>query len=325
MAKYRKLYTRILESEDVNAMPDDFTRLTWTYLMLVVDSEGRALDNTANLRSKLYPMREDVTLEMVRGAIDWFAAHGMVRRYEVDGRRYLEQCKFKEYQGDTSKEARSIYPAPPVEAACEASGAGERFTSAANGTVQQGKRSTGGMVEQVESKTGIEQDQLESSSGVTLTQVEGDSDATPELVASNSSTDSYSDSEANSDSEAESAPAREARATQGESSPQLARLGLLVADLLGLSANNREMLEAAVQEYGADVVEYALNEAYRHNARSWAYVETIMHNRKTGGSPSQRLKQRARDAPRKPATPAYLRHEFTESDLQMMTEAEGAA
>lgn len=113
MTKYRKLHTQIIESDDFNSMPSDFTRLTWTLLMLVLDREGRALDNLSNLRAKIYPLRDDVTINMIKLAFDWFADHNMITRYEVEGKRYFYQTQFAKYQGDTSREGYSIYPPPP--------------------------------------------------------------------------------------------------------------------------------------------------------------------------------------------------------------------
>jgi hypothetical protein len=113
MPQWRKLHTKTLDSLDVNDMPDDFTRLFWVLLPLVLDSQGRILDNTNLIRSKVFPLREDVTNAMITTALEWFDARGMIVRYEVEGRRYLCATKFTEYQGDTSKETKSCYPAAP--------------------------------------------------------------------------------------------------------------------------------------------------------------------------------------------------------------------
>ena len=121
MATYRKLYTKILESTDINDMPDDFTRLTWVLLLLIVDREGRALDNLVNLRSKVYPQREDVTISMLSSAMRWFADHGMIHRYTVENKRYFQIVSFVKYQGDTRREAVSLFPpASAGTAQCQA-------------------------------------------------------------------------------------------------------------------------------------------------------------------------------------------------------------
>ena len=113
MPRYRKLYTKTVESMDVHEMPDDFTRLTWVLLPLALCREGRGVDNTAWIKSKLFPLRTDVTSQMLQDAFDFFASRGMIERYKVDGRGYFYIPTWTEYQGVTTREADSIYPAPP--------------------------------------------------------------------------------------------------------------------------------------------------------------------------------------------------------------------
>ena len=113
MPQWRKLHTKTTESPDVNEMPDDFHRLLWVLLPLGLDSEGRGMDNPAWVRSKLMPIREDVSLEMVGAAMDWFAERGMIERYQVAGRAYFWAPTFREYQGECKKEAASEFPGPP--------------------------------------------------------------------------------------------------------------------------------------------------------------------------------------------------------------------
>ena len=113
MPKYRKLYTKSVESLDINDMPDDFTRLFWVLMPVALCREGRGLDNAAWLKSKLFPLRLDVTQEMITDAMHWFEQRGMIVRYEVDSRRYFYVPTFHKYQGNTRKEAESDYPPPP--------------------------------------------------------------------------------------------------------------------------------------------------------------------------------------------------------------------
>lgn len=111
MPQWRKLHTKTLESLDINDMPDDFTRLLWILFPLILDSEGRGLDNLTWIRSNVFPLREDVTLEMISSAMDWFTSRGMIKRYQVAGRKYFCIPTFDKYQ-DTKREAESKYPAP---------------------------------------------------------------------------------------------------------------------------------------------------------------------------------------------------------------------
>jgi hypothetical protein len=93
-------------------MPDDFTRLTWLLLPLIVCKEGRAVDLPQWIAAKLYPARVDVDASMIAAALDWFAARDMIRRYTVNGRHYFYLTNFHKHQGDTGREADSPYPAP---------------------------------------------------------------------------------------------------------------------------------------------------------------------------------------------------------------------
>lgn len=110
MPQWRKLYTKTIDSQDVADMPDDFTRLMWLMLPLVADSEGRMIGNTLYIRSKMFPLRPDVTPETVEKALAWYAGRGMIERYEVDSRCYIQITKFHEYQGKTDREAASVVP-----------------------------------------------------------------------------------------------------------------------------------------------------------------------------------------------------------------------
>ena len=113
MPRYRKLHTKTLESLDINDMPDDFTRLLWVLLPLVLCREGRGIDSAHWLKSKLFPLREDVTPGQVGEALNWYMQRGMVVPYTVDGRDYFYLPSFHKYQGNTTKEAESDYPPPP--------------------------------------------------------------------------------------------------------------------------------------------------------------------------------------------------------------------
>ena len=113
MPKYRQLPYKILDSYDFNDMPDDQCRLFWVLLPLVLDCEGRGVDNPAWLRSRVYPLREDIELNKIAEWMDWLGEHGLITRYEVDGRKFFYATKFKTYQSGTDKEARSTIPAPP--------------------------------------------------------------------------------------------------------------------------------------------------------------------------------------------------------------------
>lgn len=112
MPHYRRLWTKITTSEDVQAMPNDTMRLAWTLLPLALDGAGRGLYNGAWLRAKLFPLREDIENTQARTMLDWWRDHGMVVAYTVDGREYFTVPTWVAYQGDCSREAVSEIPPP---------------------------------------------------------------------------------------------------------------------------------------------------------------------------------------------------------------------
>jgi DnaD/phage-associated family protein len=115
MPTYRKLHTKILDSYDFSEMPDDFTRVFWLLLIVVVDSEGRAIENPSWLRSKMFPLRSDIESQQIECTITWLQDRGLIVRYQVDGRAYFYLKNFKKYQTGTEKEAKSQLPGPPEE------------------------------------------------------------------------------------------------------------------------------------------------------------------------------------------------------------------
>ena len=111
--KYRNIHTKIIDSFDFNAMPDDFTRVVWMLLIVVVDSEGRGIDNPAWLRSKLFPMRTDVELDQINNSFDWLSERKMIIRYEANNLSYFYIPSFKTHQRGLEKEAASLFPPCP--------------------------------------------------------------------------------------------------------------------------------------------------------------------------------------------------------------------
>lgn len=112
MPQWRKLWTKTTESLDLNDMPDDFHRLLWLMLPLIVCREGRGIDNPAWIKAKAMPLRMDVRPEQVEAAMAWYAGRGMLKRYEVDGRPFFALGNWHKYQGNTEREAGSDYPGP---------------------------------------------------------------------------------------------------------------------------------------------------------------------------------------------------------------------
>ena len=111
MPKYRKIRTKTLDSFDFNEMPDDFCRVVWLLLPLILDSEGRGIDLPAWISSRMFPLRR-VDEVKITAALDFFENRKMIVRYEVDGRSYFYCTNWTAYQSGTEKEAASVLPSP---------------------------------------------------------------------------------------------------------------------------------------------------------------------------------------------------------------------
>jgi DnaD/phage-associated family protein len=114
MVKYRQLHTKILDSFDFNEMPNDFVRVCWTLLPLILDGEGRGIFSMSWIKSKMYPMRDDVTIDQLKKAFEWIKERKMIVVYTICGHQYFYIPTWKEHQSGTQKEAKSSLPSPEL-------------------------------------------------------------------------------------------------------------------------------------------------------------------------------------------------------------------
>lgn len=99
----RYLREAYIESESVSSLSWQ-AEVTWTRLIVTVDDWGRCDANVKLLRPKLFPLR----LDRVREAElqRWLAeceAAGLLRRYEVNGKSYLQMTKWERGRAEKSK------------------------------------------------------------------------------------------------------------------------------------------------------------------------------------------------------------------------------
>lgn len=108
MARRRFLHPDFFHDEALVTMPP-FTRLLFAGLWCLADREGRLWDKPVKIKMQLFP----ADAVDVDAALTDLAAAGMVTRYTVDGRNYLQVNRFTHYQHPHPNEARSDIPAPP--------------------------------------------------------------------------------------------------------------------------------------------------------------------------------------------------------------------
>lgn len=112
MPKYRKVWVRTIDSPDMDALPDDTARLMVLYLILVLDRYGLGIDSPTWIRSKCFPLRDDVSLEKITEYMNVCEHLKIITRYQVGERKYFYLTNFGQYQGDTSRESESVLPLP---------------------------------------------------------------------------------------------------------------------------------------------------------------------------------------------------------------------
>lgn len=83
-------------------------------LFLVVDDFGRFEANEKLLKSKVFPLKEDVRATDISRWLTACEAAGLIRLYTVSGKRYLSVDRFAQTRANC-RSTKSKYPEPPGE------------------------------------------------------------------------------------------------------------------------------------------------------------------------------------------------------------------
>lgn len=120
----RKLYvsTDISIDEALAEIADEdpVSALLWPWVLVHLDDWGRSSASARRLKAAVAPMMTTVTVDVICGALERYAAHGLIALYEVDGQEYLavNPEKWWRYQTHIHKSKRdndqSPIPAPPA-------------------------------------------------------------------------------------------------------------------------------------------------------------------------------------------------------------------
>ena len=116
---------------------DTIDGLTWYeeafFYRLIVncDDYGRADARPAILKAKLFPLRDSVTKSNIEKALNKLLAVGLVSRYEVNDRPYLQLVTWAKYQQIRNK--KSKFPSPEeTDVVNKCSSSADDFTSSDN-------------------------------------------------------------------------------------------------------------------------------------------------------------------------------------------------
>jgi hypothetical protein len=109
MPRLRTLKWEFFSNEVLCSRPP-LTRILFEGLWCVADREGRLEDRPRQLRALIFPYEQDCDVDAM---LDDLARNGFIRRYEVDGVRYIAVLAFNKHQKPHHKERPSTIPPPP--------------------------------------------------------------------------------------------------------------------------------------------------------------------------------------------------------------------
>lgn len=110
MANKRMIYSDLFEDDFLSSL-DLFGRFLWVGLIgAVMDDQGRAIDNAAIIRARVFPY-DQVSDAQVEAVIATLAHAGKLLRYMVNGKKLLQIVNWWKFQ-QPSWAAESKFPAP---------------------------------------------------------------------------------------------------------------------------------------------------------------------------------------------------------------------
>ena len=105
MSRSRNIKPAFFKNEDLVELAFD-VRLLFIGLWTLADREGRLEDRPVKIKMELFPA-DSVDIESGLAALH---SKGFIKRYQVDGKRYLQINAFAKHQNPHPKEAASVIP-----------------------------------------------------------------------------------------------------------------------------------------------------------------------------------------------------------------------
>lgn len=107
MARSRNIKPGFFYNEDLADVPP-LGRLLFAGLWTLADRDGRLEDRIKKIKTQVLPY-DDCDIDVL---LDVLAEHGFIDRYVVDGKHYIQICKWHVHQNPHHKETASKIPAP---------------------------------------------------------------------------------------------------------------------------------------------------------------------------------------------------------------------
>lgn len=107
MARSRNIKPGFFRNADLAELPYE-ARLLFVGLWTIADREGRLEDRPKQIKMEIFPA-DNLDCDQL---LNDLASTGMVVRYEVDGKRYLQVTNFSKHQNPHKDERQSTIPTP---------------------------------------------------------------------------------------------------------------------------------------------------------------------------------------------------------------------
>lgn len=120
MARIRTVKPEFWSSEQVMACAP-ISRLLFIGIWNFADDCGRLADSAKSIKAQIFPGDDNINSENVRGMLDELSSNGLLLKYEVDGKAYLEITGWKHQKIDR--------PQPPKHPPPDSSNARRSFAT----------------------------------------------------------------------------------------------------------------------------------------------------------------------------------------------------
>ena len=116
MPEGRMLKKVVSESKSLGNLPNDSSRLLYTWLIPFLDVEGRHSADPEIIKGHIFPKVRAMTIGKIARLLGDLADGGLITLYRGNGEMCLQFNKFREHQKlNTDREAESKMPAPDKE------------------------------------------------------------------------------------------------------------------------------------------------------------------------------------------------------------------
>lgn len=113
MARARNIKPGLFKNE-ILGVADPLYTILFEGLWVLADRSGRLEDRPLRIKAEIFPYRGDADVDQM---LTWLHNNGFIRRYTVDGKRFVVVCEFLKHQNPHKNESESSIPSPDLSGA----------------------------------------------------------------------------------------------------------------------------------------------------------------------------------------------------------------